>query len=139
MASTGGVEALKRAKERWNAGDLEGYLALYDQNAVLHGYAGVEPGIASIRQFYQDFWVAFSGAQLVFEDVFAFADRVACRFVVNAKHTGPFQGMPPTGRSFSLPGITILRFSGEHCVERWSQADFLGLLQQLGALPAPGG
>lgn len=62
----------------------------------------------------------------------------ACRFVVTGKHTGPFQGMPPTGKEFTLPGITILRFSGERCVERWSQADFLGLLQQLGALPALG-
>jgi hypothetical protein len=37
----------------------------------------------------------------------------------------------------ALPGITILRFAGGRCVERWSQADFLYLLQQLGAFPAP--
>ena len=70
-----------------------------------------------------------------FEDVFATDDKVTCRFVVQGKHSGNFQGMPPTDRSFSLPGITILKFVGEQCVERWSQADFLSLLQQLGAMP----
>ena len=62
-------------------------------------------------------------------------DRVACRFVVKGEHKGQFQGLPPSGRRFELPGITILRFDGDRCVERWSQADFLSLLQQLGALP----
>jgi predicted ester cyclase len=67
--------------------------------------------------------------------VFAAADKVACRFVVHATHQGPFQGIAPTGKRIIQPGITILRFSEGKCVERWSQADFMGLLSQLGALP----
>lgn len=63
-------------------------------------------------------------------------DRVACRFMVSGMHRGPFRGMPATNKPFSLPGITILRFADGRCVERWSQADFLSLLQQLGAMPA---
>ena len=137
--STIGIDALGRARDRWNAGDLDGYLTLYDSDAVLHGYIGVEPGLPSIRKFYQEFMTAFPGAQLVFEDLFASGDRVVCRFVVQGRHSGPFQGMPPTDKEFQMTGITILRFEGEKCVERWSQADFLGLLQQLGALPIAGG
>lgn len=130
-----GVALLSRARERWNAGDLDGYLELYRDDTVLHGYAGVEPGLESIKNFYVGFTSAFPGSQLVFEDVFASGDKVTCRFVVKGKHTGPFQGMPATGRSFELPGITILRFEGGKCVERWSQANFFSLLQQLGAFP----
>jgi predicted ester cyclase len=95
----------------------------------------VELGLASVRQFYEGFWLAFPDSQLVFEDVFAVADKVACRFVVHATHQGPFQGIAPTGKRTTQPGITILRFSEGKCVERWSQADFMGLLSQLGALP----
>ena len=47
-------------------------------------------------------------------------------------HIGVFNGIPPTGKAIRLPRITILRFSGERCVERWSQAGFLGLLKQPG-------
>jgi predicted ester cyclase len=132
------VDALERAGRRWNAGDLSGYLQLYDEGVVLHGYAGVEPGLASVRRFYNSFWQAFPGSRLTFEDMFASGDRVACRFVVEGVHAGPFLGVEPTGRSISLPGITILRFRGGRCVERWSQADFLGLLAQLGVISPPG-
>jgi predicted ester cyclase len=102
-----------------------------------HG-AGVEPGFANVRGFYQGFFAAFTGSTLRFDDVFASEDRVACRFVVEAIHGGPFNGLPATGKRIVLPGITILRFVEGKCVERWSQADFLGLLTQLGALPQPG-
>jgi predicted ester cyclase len=132
------IAVLERARQRWNAGDLAGYLELYAPGAVLHGYPGVEPGLASIRAFYEGFWAAFPGSQLVFEDVRAAGDAVTVRFAVDAVHGGPFQGLPPTGRRVALSGITILRFAGGRCVERWSQADFLGLRQQLGAVPAPG-
>jgi hypothetical protein len=37
----------------------------------------------------------------------------------------------------ALPGITILHFRGCRGVERYSQADMLGLLVQIGAVPAP--
>ncbi len=37
----------------------------------------------------------------------------------------------------ALPGITILRFEGDRTAERFSQADMLGLLVQIGAVPAP--
>lgn len=134
--NTDGMNALKRAHDQWNEGNLNGYLELYHEDAILHGYVGVEPGIQGITGFYQAFFAAFPESRLVFEDVFASGDKVTCRFVVQGRHLGPFQGIPSTGREFSLPGITILRFVEGKCVERWSQADFLSLLQQLGALPA---
>jgi predicted ester cyclase len=46
-------------------------------------------------------------------------------------------GVPATGRPYVFEGITIMRFRGDQVVERWTTADFLGLLVQLGAVPAP--
>lgn len=131
-------EVLKRAGLQWNSGSLEGYLTLYDPDVVLHGYVGVEPGFEGVRRFYEGFWAAFPGSTLTFEDTFGSEDKVACRFRLQGTHGGAFQGLPATGRSFELGGITILRFRDGKCVERWSQADFLGLLIQLGAIPPPG-
>jgi steroid delta-isomerase-like uncharacterized protein len=104
---------------------------------VLHGYQGVEPGLASVRRFYQAFWEAFPGSQITVEDLIAEADKVACRFTITATHTGPFMGIPATGKQVEFGGITILLFRNGTCVERWSQTDFLGMAQQLGAIPAP--
>lgn len=129
--------SLERAIENWNEGNLAGYLELYDPGVVLHGYQGVEPGLEGVRRFYEAFWAAFPGSRITLEDVVSEGDKVACRFTLRATHGGEFNGIPATGREVSLPGITVLRFAGGKCVERWSQADFLGLMQQLGVIPAP--
>ena len=136
MTTPSGITALQAARGQWNDGNLDGYLRLYHPDVVLHGYAGVGPGFDNVKAFYAAFWSAFPASKLIFEDVFADQhDRVACRFVVKGEHKGQFQGLPPSGGRFELPGITILRFDGDRCLERWSQANFLSLLQQLGALP----
>jgi steroid delta-isomerase-like uncharacterized protein len=139
MSAQENAAAVGRARQQWNAGNLDSYLELYDPDIVFHGLQGVEPGIDSVRGFYQAFWAAFPGCQLDFEDTIAEGDRVAIRFAVRGTHGGDFQGIPATGKSVVIPGMTMLRFQDGKCVERWTQADFLGLLQQLGAIPAPAG
>ena len=81
--------------------------------------------------------MAFPGSQMHFEDVFAAGGKVACRFLMTGVHRGSFRGIPATGRTVALPGITILEFHEAQCVRHWSYTDSVGLLQQIGALPAP--
>jgi predicted ester cyclase len=129
---------IQRAARRFSDPAERGnYLELYDDNIVMHGLPGVEPGIASVRQFYQAFWSAFPDAALTLEDLVGEGDKVACRFVVRGTHQGEFQGIPPTGRQVAYGGVTIMRFEHGRCVERWSEADTLGMLQQLGVIPQP--
>jgi predicted ester cyclase len=74
---------------------------------------------------------------LIFENRLTEGDTLVVRFRMDGTHQGPFMGIPPTNMAIHLSGITMLRFEDGRCVERWTQADVLGLLQQLGALPAP--
>lgn len=116
----------------------EDYFELYAPEIVIHGYAGVEPGIDSVRAFYRAFWQAFPDVSLTLDNVIAEGDRLACTFHIEGTHGGDFLGIAPTGRPIAFDGVTLFRFVAGRCVERWSQADFLGVLQQLGALPAAG-
>jgi predicted ester cyclase len=111
---------------------------LYEDDVVLHGYTP-EPLTpkAAVRAFYQVFLDAFPDLHVDTEALYVEGDVLTLRLRFSGTQTGKFQGVPPSGRSFSVPGITILRFGAHRCVERWAVADFLGMMIQIGAIPAP--
>jgi predicted ester cyclase len=128
---------LLEAVRHWNAGDLDGYLALYDPTITLHGYTPEPMDKTAVRGFYSTIFAAFPGCTLTLHETIPAGDRVTARFTLTGRHDGPFLGVPATGREIALPGITVLRFVNGSCVERWSCADMLAVLVQIGAVPAP--
>ncbi len=65
-------------------------------------------------------------------------DLYCCRFTMTGAQTGEFMGALASARPYALEGITIMRFDGDRVVERWSTADFLSMMMQIGAIPPPG-
>lgn len=130
-------DALSAAQSSWNAGDLDAYLALYDEGISLHGYSPAPMDKTQVRAFYEAIFRAFDRPRLDFHETLWDGDACTVRFTMSGRHVGEFMGVPPTGTDIVLPGITILHFEGDRVVERFSQADMLGLLVQLGAVPAP--
>ena len=63
-------------------------------------------------------------------------DLVVERFTASGTHRGDVLGVPGTGNTVSLPGINIFRVRDSRIVERWGRLDELGLLRQLGVVPA---
>jgi steroid delta-isomerase-like uncharacterized protein len=63
-------------------------------------------------------------------------DLVVERFTASGTHRGEVLGVPPSGNTVSLPGINIFRVRDGLIVERWGRLDELGLLRQLGVVPA---
>jgi steroid delta-isomerase-like uncharacterized protein len=139
MTTTGtsNEAAVAGAIERWNAGDLDGYLELYADDVRLHGYTPEPMDKPAVRAFYEAFFAAFPGIQIKVDEMFGADERVSCRFTLSGRHDGPFMGVPATGSSITLTGITVMHVRDGRCVERWSCADMLGLLIQIGAVPPP--
>jgi predicted ester cyclase len=71
-------------------------------------------------------------------NIFAEGDRVIAHFTVSGTQQGAFLGIPSTGKHATITDIEIVRIAKGKFVEIWVQADFLGLLQQFGVLPAIG-
>ncbi|HBY94176.1 MAG: ester cyclase [Ardenticatenaceae bacterium] len=82
---------------------------------------------------------AFPDSQFTVEDLIAEADEVVARWTFRGTHRGPFAGIPPTGKQIQMTGITIYRLRDGKIAEARSNIDQLGLLQQLGVLPAAPG
>jgi steroid delta-isomerase-like uncharacterized protein len=119
-----------------------GNLALVDE-LVAGDYVGHTPlkeihGPEGAKQFFSMLREAFPNMQVTVEDQIAEGDKVVTRWTGRGTHKGHFQGMPPTGRQMTMTGITIFRIAAGKLVEGWTNADMLGLMQQLGVVPVPG-
>ena len=63
---------------------------------------------------------------------------MATRWRVRGTHQGEMMGVAPTGNQVTFTGTQTDRISGGELVESWSNWDTLGMLRQIGAVPAPG-
>ena len=81
---------------------------------------------------------AFPDWHLTVEDMIADGDRVAFRATIRGTHKGAFQSIPPTGKAVTGSALDIVRIENGKIAEHWGGPDLLNLLQQLGAVIAPG-
>ena len=100
--------------------------------------AGLPPGPEGFKQFGSVYFAAFPDLRLTLEDQIAEGDKVVTRWTSYGTNTGSLFGMPATNKSATLTGITISRIVNGKVVETWTNFDTLGMLQQLGVVPAPG-
>lgn len=126
-------------EEGWNRHNLNVIDEVYAPDFVQHE---PEPQMVNsreaLKQYVGSYLTAFSDLQLSIEDLIAEGDKVAWRFVSNGTHSGPFMGMPATGKKGVITGLVIFRLENSRIAEAWVNIDALGLLQQLGVIPMPG-
>jgi steroid delta-isomerase-like uncharacterized protein len=130
------IDALQQAVSRFKVKDLEGYLALYSNSVIHHGFSSrVRPGVAGLREHYTALLKGFPDLRIEIGDIIAEGEKVAHRFTFSGTHRGEFLGVPITGKQISAPGMQINLFSGGMCVEVWSVHDSYRFLTQIGAVP----
>jgi steroid delta-isomerase-like uncharacterized protein len=93
-------------------------------------------GREGIRQVFAMLRAGFPDWSETIEDLLVDRDRAVFRVTGRGTHLGEFMGMPPTGREVLVAGIDIVRLDGDVVVEHWAVFDQLGMLRQIGALPA---
>ncbi len=94
-------------------------------------------GPESMRQVVTMLRTAFPDLHYTIEEVIAEEETVVGRVTMSGTHQGPFQGIPPTGRSFQQAQMHFVRFRDGKGVEHRAVRDDLGMMQQLGVIPAP--
>ena len=126
-------------EEVFNSGRLEAMDELASPNLV--AYDAVPPGVPErgpepYKRTAAMFRSAFPDLHQEIEDMVAEGDTVAVRVTLTATHRGPFLGVEPTGRRVRCGGMDFIRFREGKMVEHWTATDDLGLMQQLGVVPA---
>jgi predicted ester cyclase len=123
-----------------NKGDLTNaaeYVAPDYTGYFTGGFPPVQ-GIEAFKQFVTQWVSAFSDREVTIEEMIAEGEKVALRTTFRGTHTGELNGIPPTGRQVEVTALNIFRLVNEKAVEQIVVNDDLGMLQQLGLVPAPG-
>jgi steroid delta-isomerase-like uncharacterized protein len=100
-----------------------------------HTWGPMPPGRDGLKEAIQRVSAGLSDTRMTIEDVIAEGDRVAVRLTSSAVQSGEFMGMPPSGKRYEIGEIHIFRVRDGRIAEHWHQADFLGMMRQLGAMP----
>ena len=126
--------------DAFSKGKLSVVDELADRNFVDHDtpLPGFKSGVEGLKQFIGAMRTGFPDLGVAVNDLVSQGEKVWTRVTVTGTHKGSFMNIPPTGKRISFEGIDIVRFSGGKVAEHWGVIDNLGLLTQLGAIPAPG-
>ena len=98
--------------------------------------ASLPVGPEGSRQAIGMMLTAFPDLHVTVEDMIAEGDKVVTRFTSHGTQKRAFMGIPPTGKQVTVSSIVIARIADGKIVEQWGLDDQMGMLQQLGLIPA---
>lgn len=113
-----------------NAHSLDALDDLVAPEFVEHGTPPAK-GRAAFCEFLSGFFSGLPDVRLEVDDWIIDGEKVVARCRVYGTHRGEFLGYAPTGRRVEWTAIHIWRVSDGLLRERWSQADLLGIVEQL--------
>jgi steroid delta-isomerase-like uncharacterized protein len=127
-------------EELWNKGNYDAAPELlhpdhFDHTMPLKDLPQGRDGVIDLMKTFR---AAFPDLVMSVDTVIAQGDLVAEVLTLRGTHTGTFLGIPATGRSIEIKSVNLCRIEDGLVRERWGASDDLGMLQQLGILPAPG-
>lgn len=129
-------------EELWNNRQLDLADELIAVGCVTHQLrsglesAAVPRGPEAMKQHITEWLTGFPDLRYIIERIIAEDDLVVSQCVMRGTHTGPWQGLAPTGRPLSLRLYVTQRVAAGKIVEDWVLLESLGFLQQLGLIPA---
>ena len=129
-------------EEVWNQGREDTIDELFAANGIGYGLGDTDAplrGPREFKSFVRNLRGALPDMRMTIEDILAADDKVTVRITVDGTHEGPQLGVAPTHRRVRIAGLVVIRIANGQIVEGWNSWDQLGLLRQIGALPAQKG
>jgi steroid delta-isomerase-like uncharacterized protein len=127
-------------EEVWNKRKLEVVNELISPSHALQGpnIFGSSVGPEAYKRQVSRFLEGYPDLRWTIENTIAEEDKVVACWTISGTHKGDFMGVPATNKKISVDGMTIHHIAGGKIMDSHSNWDTLGMMQQLGAVPALG-
>jgi len=123
--------------EVWNKRRLEVVNEVISPSHAINDphLVGSAVGPEAYKRVVTQFIAAFPDLHFSIEDLIAEKDKVVASWVITGTHKREFRGIPATQKRISVGGTTINHIAKGRIIDSDISLDYLGLLQQLGAVP----
>jgi steroid delta-isomerase-like uncharacterized protein len=139
MSAEESKATMRRYLDVFEQGNIELLDKLLAPDYINHSPAtpDLPTGPEGVKAVVTMFRSAIPDLRVVVDDMIAEGDKVATRYTLEGTHESELFGVPPTSRQLSIKSITVERVSDGRIRDHWRVTDELGMMQQLGAIPAP--
>jgi steroid delta-isomerase-like uncharacterized protein len=124
--------------EVWNKGNVKLADEIFTPNHRNDDPVNPSQGLDGLKTIVTKYRTAFPDVRFEIDEILPAGETVVARWRYNGTHTSELEGIPPTGRHVTGPGISIHRFKGDKINETHVVWDALGMMQQLGVVTLPG-
>jgi steroid delta-isomerase-like uncharacterized protein len=123
----------------WNTHDPERVIGLLTEDHVYEDVplGALNHGAADTRQFFQGAYGAFPDIHFDLTGATVDPERAALEWTMTGTHNGDLPGMPATGKSFTVRGVTVFETAGDKIRVVRDYWDFTTLLRGVGLMPEP--
>lgn len=133
---------LKMYESTWNKVINEGQIdeinsQNFDPNVVLVTSPENMVGIEAFKAYYQNYLTGFSDISFTIRDAFGQGDKIVKHWHFKGKHTGEFFGIPATGKSVDVEGVTLVKMKNGKIAQEQDFMDNMAFFGQLGLLSDP--
>jgi steroid delta-isomerase-like uncharacterized protein len=129
-------QVVRQLFEATDRKDVERMGQLVSTSNYLFHFPGMPPmDWNTTKQFSTAFVSSFPDLHHEIVDMVAEGDKVAVRLTVTGTHKGELQGIPPTGKKVTFDATDFITLIDGKVSEEWLNADTMGLMQQIGAIP----
>jgi steroid delta-isomerase-like uncharacterized protein len=127
-------------EEAWNKRRLELLDEIISPSHALHdpNITGSAVGPEAYKRLVTRFITAFPDMRFTVEDIVAEKEKFAVAWTISGIHKGEYMGIPATNKKVSVDGITIHHFLNGKIMDSYTSWDTLGMMRQLGIVPALG-
>ncbi len=94
-------------------------------------------GIENFKDYYNNFLTGFTDISFTVKDVFGQGDKIVKHWNFKGKHTGNFFGIPATGNTVDVDGVTLVKMQGNKIAQEQDFMDNMVFMQQLGVVSSP--
>jgi pSer/pThr/pTyr-binding forkhead associated (FHA) protein/ketosteroid isomerase-like protein len=126
-------------EELWNKKNYAITQELVHPEFTAHGAGGqdIKQGPNGVAGMVSTWHKAFPDGRMTMDDIITEGDLSVIRMTFTGTHKGDFYGVPPSNKVITVTSIGIDKVIDGKITEGWGELNMLGMMMQMGAIPAP--